>query len=299
MRRAAIVLALSVLAACGGGGGGSAAPATTATAATSPPVVDDVEFVRQAVEATRKAGTAAFTIEGVTTIAEGDVSLRRQGHYDLGSGTAALEQTFSSDPPELLDELTGEKNAAEITRARTVVTGKAVYLQMPAWPAPKRTKWLRFRADRVDREAAKYGVALSTDVFPAMLDILTRAKVSPKDKSGRSRVPPYAEVLVPAKDAFLAFPSNTIRELVSAGADPEKLEGDVDVTVEVDKGVVTMVTYDIAELLDQAYSQIGRGGAAGTLEGVGATLYLSDHGKPVKITVPTDAQVMSANELRG
>lgn len=268
---AIVALTLALTACEDVGGVATPAPATSAATTTTPPLVDDAKLVRQALAKTREAGTATFVAEATIALFEGTVTVRREGRYDLRTGRSSLTQTVSSSPPELLRELDDDLRA--LRRAyRMVTTPDSVHLMMTAPGTP--TPWVRFPAPS------------SRDAAPPMLAMLSGARYSPKDGSFRSRVPPLANVALSAEDAFPAFPSDLVASLLSAGADEDDMTGAAEVIVEVDRGVVTTVFYEIGDLVSEAYSQIGRGGAGFRFSRVAATLHVNDLGKPVTIEVP-------------
>jgi hypothetical protein len=274
-------------------GGG---PSPTASATARP---DDVALVKAALEKTRAAATATYVLDSTITLTEGTLTTHTEGAYDLAEARARAVRTFEAEPPGVLAAISGDARVrAADMEARTVTTEVAAYLQMPGWPAPADKRWLRFDERDLRRLQRSGGGEVSLEVFPALLEMLTYAEPSPKDGSGRARVPAYAEVLVPAAQAFAALPTSASRRIVAAGLDPAQLTGSVEVTVEVDQGYVTMVSVDAYDLMQQAYGLVGLKatvGAAFTEFGVG--LMVNDHGKPVRIPLPPDAQVMTQQEF--
>lgn len=294
-----MVVAAAVLAACGGGGTGSP-DASTSSATTSPApgptpsaVALDAAAVKAAAAATRKAGTAAYTIEGATVLGPiGRVTVRREGAYDATKRLASQTQSFTAQPPGLLGQLTGRTDVEPSDLdTESVVAGDTAYVRMAMWPKSLGGKWLRISAGEIATAQGLDEVDVQT--FPQAVTML--AVATDGDEPGTADT---AYVKVPAAEAFLAFPSSSTRKLVAAGVVPGKLTGTVDVEVRVENGLVTGVSFDAVEVYRQALGMVGQGQQAKAITGVETTLTLAAHGEPVAIAVPAAARTMTLKDLQ-
>lgn len=259
----------------------------------------DLELVRAAYRATRAAKTGTFVVKGITGVGPGNLTLRREGSYDLGRSLMSLEQTFTALPAELLDQVFGEAQDDRDLTMRTVVTRTHAYLQMPGWDPPANEKWLRFAPDDIAGPAG-YAPDLDAAIFPPAVDVLRHAEASGQDGQGRSAFPPVLHVVVPAGVALHALPSAVARKMLEAGVDLDSLDGEVEVEVEVIKGFVRAVRYDALDAFKAALAEAGRpGGVTRGITEVSAEVALDDAGRPVRIVVPPAAQVMSKEEFEG
>lgn len=293
MRTALALLALTMLAGCSQGPGRVTGPAASASATPTPTAspASDYELVRAAFRRTRAAGTARISIEGSVTFRGGAMTVRRTGAYDLPAGLMSVEQTLSSNPPGLFDQLSkGEMTSAQM-RTRTVVAPGAMYLQMPAWPAPLNERWLKFTEE--DASAA-LGAAyeVPSGVLPDLLGMLADVKPVAADGSGRDASPPVLHVAVPAKHAFVAMPTAFAVRLIAQGYNANLLAGSVEVEVTVEDGLVTKVAFDGLDTYAEAMRDLGKKFDPTLIEAMPVSIELSRHGAPLRIPVPPSARVV-------
>lgn len=292
MRRVAVLTVLSVmLAACAPPDGPAGAPSPVPSASSTG---SDAARVRAAVEATRAKSTARFVLKSRTVMPGSWMEIRRDGAYDLAAGRASVVQTVTSDPPDVLSQLTGKPMPKNALESHALLTPTGGYLQLPRWPAPAHAKWLRFAADDI-AEVMQMPVDVETTVFPGAVAMLAQARRSAREGTDGAAL---AHVVVPASLAFLAFPSTT-RNLVDLGVDPEKITGEIEVEVALQDGLVGGVWFDALPAFEQAYAQLGDVSELGdSLSELAATVALEAHGRPVTIELPPAEDVMTQAELQ-
>ncbi|HEV2891721.1 MAG TPA: hypothetical protein VGX28_15220 [Frankiaceae bacterium] len=282
------VLALAVtLSACGGAAKApvaTAPPPTTAApttaSATPTPTLAPLAVVKAAVAATRAKGTASFSVEATTSFQYGHFTMLREGAYDLRNDRIRVTQTFDAKPKELVNQLMGEDVDIDSLAVHSIAIGNEGYLQMPAWPASIRSKWLRITHKDV---ASSTGMNVEVQRFPAAVEMLSAATATNVPTFGNTY---YVDVTAPV--AILAAPGlSSVKVLRDAGVDLDALTGTVQVAVEVTGGLVTRVTFDAIEAYRQAWTKAGQGQLAGVVRSVETIVTLTDHGKPVSIEAPT------------
>ncbi|HWL38449.1 MAG TPA: hypothetical protein VNQ77_19840 [Frankiaceae bacterium] len=297
MRTVAVLAVLSlVLGGCGGSPADPGAAPSSAPASTKPAVTQsDLARVLAAVKATRAKKTATFVIKGTTSLAGGgSVTVRRDGKYDLAAKRSFVEQTMTESPAGLLSQLVGKDVKPGDLDSRSYVTTNGGYLQMPGWPEPAHAKWLRFTAAEVER-MTDVSVDVESSIFPAGVSMLADAERSAHDGADE---PAMAHVVVPASAAFLAFPSSSTRSLITAGVDPTKITGEVEVEVAIQDGLVTGVWFDALPAFAKAYEQIGQPRVAKALSELSTVVDLRAHGSAAKISLPPAGDVMTDAEFK-
>ncbi|HVF04910.1 MAG TPA: hypothetical protein VNA20_08730 [Frankiaceae bacterium] len=254
-------------------------------------MADDV-LVKAALRKTRAAKTGRYVVEGSTVLTAGAVTVRRAGEYDVAAGRASTDSTFIPDPPDLLRAITGKDvNAADL-RSTSVVTTTKAYLNMPAWPAAFRGRWLAFDAGDIE-QATGVAADFESAVFPPMLDMLRHA--SPSTTADND--PAVAHVAVPAGYALLALPSSSTRKMVAAGLDLENLGEEVAVEVRVVDGLIASVSFDAKDAYAAAAAEIGTAAAADQISALPTSIEVTGHGKPVTITVPPPSKILTKEEF--
>lgn len=294
MTRGNVALPLLLLLAVGCGSSGSPvtapSPSPSPTVSSPSPRVLSAADVKAAATDVRASGTASYEYSLTITAAGEQISTSHTGYVDLAARRQTSTTRFDATP-RLAEVLTGGGPSLDQMTTRIITDRDVMYLQMEAWPAPQKGRWLRItKADLEDETGSEFS-ADSLATVP-LLDVLAGVT------TGVPRPGEIVELTVPVADVLASAPSRLVTALADMGVDLERLDGSVVAEAWLERGLPA-VRIELVDEVKRLVPPTGKSSAfANAITSLVVKMTVTSEGVPYPDMTPPPANlVMTPEEM--